>query len=55
MDEFEKAVERFPKCVETYALRAQVYNDQQMFSKADELYKQAFDVDPTNANLLVHR
>jgi len=55
LDEFEKAVERFPKCVETYALRAQVYNDQQMFSKADELYKQAFDVDPTNANLLVHR
>jgi len=55
LDEFEKAVKKFPKCVETYALRAQVYNDQQMFTEADALYQQAFDVDPTNANLLVHR
>lgn len=31
--EFEAAVERFPKCVETYALCAQVLNDQQEFDK----------------------
>jgi import receptor subunit TOM70 len=30
MQEFEEAVERFPQCVETYALYAQVLNDQQV-------------------------
>lgn len=53
--EFESALERFPKCVETYALWAQVLSDQQDFDRADELYKKAFIVDPNNANLLVHR
>jgi len=53
--DFESALERFPKCVETYALNAQVLNDQQEFSKADELYKKAILIDPSNANLLVHR
>merc|ERR1712142_1339020 len=43
------------RCVETYALYAQVLNDQQEFDRADALYQQGMKVDPGNANLLVHR
>jgi len=53
--DFSAALEKFPKCVETYALNAQVLNDQQEFAKADELYVKAMQIDPANANLLVHR
>jgi len=55
LDDFDKAAENFPKCVETAALYAQVLNDQQKFDEADQLYIKAFKADPTNANLLVHR
>merc|ERR1712179_559268 len=55
LQQFQEAVDRFPKCVETYALYAQVLNDQQEFEKADTMYKQGMIVDPGNANLLVHR
>ena len=55
LSEFEKTIEKFPDCVETYALSAQVLNDQQEFARADELYKKAMAKDPQNANLLVHR
>lgn len=55
LGQFQEAIDKFPKCVETYALYAQVMNDQQEFDKADELYKQGITVDPKNANLLVHR
>ena len=49
---FEQAVEKFPDCVETYALFAQVLCDQQNFEKADSYYERAVKVDPENANLL---
>lgn len=52
---FEQAVEKFPKCVESYALYAQVLSDQNKFEKADQYYVDAAAVDPQNANLLVHR
>jgi len=52
---FQEATEKFPKCVETWALYAQVMTDQQEFDKADELYQAGMKVDPQNANLLVHR
>lgn len=55
LGQFQEAVDKFPKCVETYALYAQVLNDQQEFEKADSMYKQGMIVDPGNANLLVHR
>jgi len=55
LEQFNEAVEKFPKCVETYALYAQVLNDQQEFDRADALYQQGMKVDPGNANLLVHR
>ena len=52
---FQQAKEKFPQCVETYALYAQVLSDQSKFEKADELYQEAQSVDPDNANILVHR
>ena len=71
LEKFKDAIEKFPKCVETYALYAQVLNDQQVFGsqegiayydynvqeydKADELYQAGMKVDTQNANLLVHR
>jgi len=55
LEQFNEAVDKFPKCVETYALYAQVLNDQQEFDRADALYQQGMKVDPGNANLLVHR
>ena len=30
LEKFQEAIEKFPKCVETYALYAQVLNDQQV-------------------------
>ena len=71
LEKFKDAIEKFPKCVETYALYAQVLNDQQVlgsqegiayydynvqeYDKADELYQAGMKVDTQNANLLVHR
>jgi len=55
LEKFKDAIEKFPKCVETYALYAQVLNDQQEYDKADELYQAGMKVDTQNANLLVHR
>ena len=52
VNSFEQAVEKFPNCVETYALFAQVLCDQQNFEKADSYYERAIKVDPSNANLL---
>ena len=34
LEQFKEAVEKFPKCVETYALYAQVMSDQQV--RADD-------------------
>merc|ERR1712183_150506 len=55
LEKFKEAIEKFPKCVETYALYAQVLNDQQEFDKSDEMYQAGMKVDTQNANLLVHR
>jgi len=55
LDKFQLATQTFPKCVETYALYAQVMNDQQEYDRADQLYQDGMAVDPQNANLLVHR
>ena len=32
LDQFQEAIDKFPKCVETYALYAQVLNDQQVLT-----------------------
>ena len=52
---FKELTVRFPKCVETWALYAQVMSDQQEFQKADELYQLGSKLDPNNANLYVQR
>lgn len=53
--DFEKALERFPKCAEAYILYAQVLSDQQDWGRAESLFDAALSVDPTNATLYVHK
>jgi len=55
VNSFEDAVAKFPDCVETYALFAQILCDQSQFDRAEELYVKAAKVDSTNANIFVHR
>jgi import receptor subunit TOM70 len=55
ISDFYEAIEKHPKCVENYSLAAQVLNSQEQFKEADALYKKALEVDPHNANLMVHR
>lgn len=55
VDQFEDAVEKFPRCVESFALFAQVLSDQGKFDRAEEVYLKAQKVDPRNANIFVHR
>ncbi|CAG4948558.1 mitochondrial import receptor subunit TOM70 [Colias croceus] len=53
--DFEKALERFPRCAEAYILYAQVLSDQQEWGRADALFDSALAVDPNNATLYVHK
>ncbi|XP_013191148.1 mitochondrial import receptor subunit TOM70 [Amyelois transitella] len=53
--DFEKALERFPKCAEAYILFAQVLSDQQEWGRAESLFDSALSVDPSNATLYVHK
>lgn len=53
--DFEKALERFPRCAEVYILYAQVLSDQQEWSRAEALFESALGVDPNNATLYVHK
>ena len=55
MNSFEEAVSKYPDCVETYALYAQILCDQSQFERAEDFYLKATEVDPSNANLYVHR
>lgn len=53
--DFEKALEKFPKCAEAYILFAQVLSDQQEWDRAESLFDAALGVDPANATLYVHK
>lgn len=53
--DFEKALERFPRCAEVYILYAQVLSDQQEWGRAEALFESALAVDPNNATLYVHK
>lgn len=53
--DFERSLERFPKCAEAFILFAQVLSDQQEWSRAESLFDQALSVDPSNASLYVHK
>ncbi|XP_043205508.1 mitochondrial import receptor subunit TOM70-like [Amphibalanus amphitrite] len=54
-EEFKSLISRFPNCSECYVLYAQVMADQEKFQEADELFKQAIQVDPDRATVYVHR
>ncbi|KAL4715402.1 hypothetical protein ACJJTC_015173 [Scirpophaga incertulas] len=53
--DFEKALERFPKCSEAYILFGQVLSDQQEWSRVESLFDSALSIDPSNATLYVHK
>lgn len=52
---FRAGIEKFPSCVETYVLFAQVLTEKQDYQEAEELYKKAGDIDPNNASIYVHK
>lgn len=51
----QKAIELFPKNIESYNVLAQILTEQQQFDKADELFEKAINLEPTIASLYVHR
>ncbi|XP_019869580.1 mitochondrial import receptor subunit TOM70 [Aethina tumida] len=55
MSSFERAIEKFPSCPETYVLFAQVKTEKQQYEEAEELYKRALQIDPSNASVYVHK
>lgn len=55
MNDFNKAIEKYPNCVECYSLMAQILTDQQQFEQADIFFEKALKIDPENATLYVHR
>eukprot|EP00088_Acartia_fossae_P027010 TRINITY_DN2779_c0_g1_i2.p1 TRINITY_DN2779_c0_g1~~TRINITY_DN2779_c0_g1_i2.p1 ORF type:complete len:510 (+),score=122.95 TRINITY_DN2779_c0_g1_i2:43-1572(+) len=55
VDGFENAIRKFPECVEAYALYAKVLQEQFKLSQAEEMYKKGSEINPKNANLIIHR
>ncbi|CAO1336983.1 unnamed protein product [Diamesa serratosioi] len=55
IEDFSKAVERFPDCTECYSLFAQVLSDQNQFQLADTYFEKALKLEANNASLYVHR
>lgn len=55
LNDFRKAIDKFPSCPETYILFAQVQTERQEFQEAEDLYQRALKVDPANASVYVHR
>ncbi|XP_045480161.1 mitochondrial import receptor subunit TOM70 [Harmonia axyridis] len=55
MENFRKAIKKFPNCSECYILFGQVLAERQSFEEAEDLYKQALKVNPSNPTILVHR
>lgn len=52
---FEKAIAKFPKCSDALILYAQSLSDQGKFEEAETYFKKAYEVQPQNANNIVHR
>ncbi|KAK6964452.1 mitochondrial import receptor subunit TOM70 [Biomphalaria glabrata] len=52
---FEKTIEKFPDCSDALILYAQALSDQGKFEEAEKYFKKAQDVQPRNANNVVHR
>lgn len=55
MEEFRKATERYPGCLEVFVLYAQVLTERQDYENAEKLYLKASEIEPDSATLQVHR
>jgi import receptor subunit TOM70 len=55
IESFKQAVDKYPTCVEVYALYAKVLQEKGDVDGADEMYKKGAELNPDNANLIVHR
>ena len=55
VENFKLAVDKYPSCVEVYALYAKVLQETADIDGADEMYKKGSELNPDNANLIVHR
>lgn len=55
MENFKAATEKYNNCVECYALYAKVLQEQMDFQGAEIMYKKGIELNPENANLLVHQ
>jgi len=55
METFQKQLKRFLKCAEGYRLYGQALCDQELYEKADEMFMKACELEPDNADSLVHR
>ena len=54
-ESFKESVDKYPECVEAYALYAKVLQETGKLQEADDLYKKGLEKNPENANLLVYR
>jgi len=54
-ESFQEAITKYSSCVECYALYAKVLQEQMDFQGADDMYKKGAELNPDNANLMVHR
>lgn len=55
MNDFNNAITKFPDCVESYSVMAQVLTEQQQFDQADSFFDKAIKIAPAMASLYVHR
>lgn len=55
MENLQKAVEKYPDCVEAYALYAKTLQECGKIDEADEMYSKGMDLNPDNSNLIVHK
>ena len=52
---FQAAIDKYPDCVEAYALYAKILQETGKLQDADDVYKRGLVVNPENANLIVYR
>ncbi|XP_076438657.1 mitochondrial import receptor subunit TOM70-like [Babylonia areolata] len=52
---FESAIKEFPKCSDAYMLYGQSLCDLGQFDEADQQFVKALELEPDNANTIVHR
>lgn len=55
IEEFKAALDKYQDCVEAYALYAKVLQEQSDFEGAEAMYKKGTELNPDNANLVVHQ